>query len=264
MKPTVLVVCGNGINADAELARAFDLAGATSERRHVNDIVADPGCLSRADILAFPGGFSYGDHLGSGQVLALLCRRSLRPALAAFVERGGLVIGICNGFQVLVKMGLLPNLPEAPGLAGSWRRDVSLIHNASGTLYHDAWVPLRFEPDSRCVWTAGLPPRDLPVRHGEGRFVTRSPSVLAALESEGLVALRYGRPGAPAGEGNPNGSEADIAGICDVSGRILGLMPHPEAFLVRENSPDRRRGGESGPLGLDIFEKGVRAARGSR
>jgi len=268
MNPNVLVICGNGINADAELARAFELAGARSERRHVNDVVADPGLIAKADILAFPGGFSYGDHLGSGQVLALLCRRKLRPALEAFVARGGLVIGICNGFQALVKMGLLPNRPEEAGKPGSWRREVSLIHNSLGTLYHDAWVPIRFEPASRCLWTAGLAPRDLPIRHGEGRFVTRDAAVLEALESEGLVALRYGRPGLVPGdlpcEGNLNGSEHDIAGICDVTGRVLGLMPHPEAYLVRENSPDRRRGGPQGPLGLDLFEKGVAAARDSR
>jgi phosphoribosylformylglycinamidine synthase len=260
--PRVLLVRGNGINADAELAEAFRLAGGRPEVSHVGDLVAEPSILDGFSILAFPGGFSYGDHLGSGQVLALLCRRHLAPALEAFVKRGGLCLGVCNGFQALVKMGMLPN---RLGGAGSWERVVSLVHNASGS-FVDAWVPLRFEAGSSCVWTAGglpaLPPRLLPIRHGEGRFVTRDPSVLAGLEKGGLVALRYGEPGSEAGAGNPNGSEADIAGICDPTGRVFGIMPHPEAFLVAENGPRRRRGG-SGPTGLDLFERGIAAALGA-
>jgi phosphoribosylformylglycinamidine synthase len=265
MEARVLVVCGNGINADAELAEAFRLSGAKPGRCHVNDLVADPSILDATEILAFPGGFSYGDHLGSGQVLALLCRRSLRRPLEAFVARGGLVIGICNGFQALVKMGMLPNRPGPDGKA-DWRREVSLIHNASGAFF-DGWVPVRFETASRSVWTAGLAPRSLPVRHGEGRFVAKDAATLAALEAEGHVALRYGLPGAAPGEGNPNGSERDIAGICDTTGRVLGLMPHPEAWLVAENGPGRRRGGAlpgEGFLGLDLFAKGVAAARAAR
>ena len=283
-----LIVAGNGINADAELSEAFRLAGALPERRHVNDLVAEPSMLDAYSILAFPGGFSYGDHLGSGQVLALLCRRSLKPALEAFVARGGLVLGVCNGFQALVKMGMLPNREARSDTEhearsdtehearseGAWAREVSLVHNASGS-FIDAWVPVRFEPGSRCLWTASpsspgesaaecLPSRLLPIRHGEGRFVARDPGVLAALEAGGFVALRYGLPGSSSGMGNPNGSEADIAGICDASGQVLGLMPHPEAFLVGENGPSRRRGGTDGVSGLDLFRRGVEAARSSR
>ncbi|HOX32563.1 MAG TPA: phosphoribosylformylglycinamidine synthase subunit PurQ [Spirochaetales bacterium] len=247
-----IVVSGYGFNADAELAEAFRLAGALPERVHLADLLAEPGRLDGAGLLGFPGGFSFGDHLGSGQLVALLCRRSLRPALESFVARGGLAIGICNGFQSLARMGMLPNR------AGSWEREASLVANASGR-FVDTWVKVRFEPGCRSPWTRGLPDRMLPVRHGEGRFVMRAPAPrkpnpLDELEAEGLVALRYD----PAED--PNGSERRIAGVCDPTGRVLGLMPHPEAFLFRENHPLRRRGSADRP-GLDLFENGVAAAR---
>ena len=246
MEPKAIVLSGYGFNADAELAEALRLAGAKPERLHVSDLVADPGRLSGVRILAFPGGFSFGDHLGSGQVIALLCRRTLRPSLDGFIAGGGLVIGVCNGFQALVRMGILPNRD------GLWGREVSLIKNESGR-FIDGWYPVSFERGSRCLWTRGLEGRLLPVRHGEGRFVARDEATLDALEGEGLVAVRY------RGEG-PNGSARAIAGICDPSGRVLGLMPHPEAFLVRENHPLRRRASRDDP-GVELFENGVRAAR---
>jgi phosphoribosylformylglycinamidine synthase subunit PurQ / glutaminase len=246
VEPKAIVIGGYGFNADAELAEAFRLAGARTERLHLADLVADPGLLGGARILAFPGGFSFGDHLGSGQVLALLCRRTLRPALERFIAEGGLVIGVCNGFQALVRMGILPNRD------GTWVREASLIQNESGR-FVDGWFPVAFEAGSRCAWTRGLAGRLLPVRHGEGRFVARDSSVLDALEHGGLVAARY------SGE-SPNGSERAIAGICDPSGRVFGLMPHPEAFLLRENHPARRRRSRDEP-GVELFENGVRAAR---
>jgi phosphoribosylformylglycinamidine synthase len=246
VEPKAIVIGGYGVNADAELAWAFSLAGAKVERLHIADLVADPGRLEKARIIAFPGGFSFGDHLGSGQVLALLCRRTLRPALERFIADGGLVIGVCNGFQALVRMGMLPDRD------GAWTREASLIQNES-CRFVDGWFPVEFEARSACLWTKGLPARLLPVRHGEGRFVAKDASVLDALEAEALVAVRY------SGEG-PNGSERGIAGICDPSGRVFGLMPHPEAFLVRENHPERRRATREVP-GVDLFENGVRAAR---
>jgi phosphoribosylformylglycinamidine (FGAM) synthase-like amidotransferase family enzyme len=255
MDVTAIVVTGFGFNADAELAEAFRLAGARPVRTHLADLLADPGKLDGAGILAFPGGFSFGDHLGSGQLVALLCRRSLREKLESFVARGGLVIGICNGFQALTRMGMLPNR------AGSWEREASLVRNASGR-FRDAWVKVHFEANCRSPWTRGLPDRMLPVRHGEGRFVTkaalpRKPGILDAIEAERLVALRYD----PADD--PNGSENHIAGVCDPSGRVIGFMPHPEAFLFRENHPLRLRGCADRP-GLDLFENGVAAARAAR
>jgi phosphoribosylformylglycinamidine (FGAM) synthase-like amidotransferase family enzyme len=246
VEPKAIVLAGYGFNADAELAEALRLAGARPERLHLSELVADPRLLEGARILAFPGGFSFGDHLGSGQVVALLCRRALRPALERFIADGGLAIGVCNGFQALARMGMLPNRD------GRWGREASLIQNESGR-FVDGWFPVAFEGESRCVWTRGLGERLLPVRHGEGRFVARDGGALDALEREGLVAVRY------MGEG-PNGSERSIAGICDPSGRVLGLMPHPEAFLIRENHPGRRRATRDEP-GIELFERGVKAAR---
>ncbi|HSV57223.1 MAG TPA: phosphoribosylformylglycinamidine synthase subunit PurQ [Magnetospirillaceae bacterium] len=243
MSATVLIACGFGINSDEELEEAFRLAGAVPRRVHLTDVLEKPAMLARARILALPGGFSFGDHLGSGMVLANLLRRRLRPELKTFLADGGFVIGICNGFQVLAKTGILTNL------RGGWEREITLVHNNKPG-YVDDWVTVRFEPQSRCVWTKGLDRLDMPIRHGEGRFVARDPAVLAELESEGLVALRYeGR--------NPNGSANAIAGVCDRTGRVLGLMPHPEAFLVPENHPDRRRRPPR-VTGVELFRNVVR------
>ncbi|HTO21282.1 MAG TPA: phosphoribosylformylglycinamidine synthase subunit PurQ [Spirochaetia bacterium] len=255
-RPRVCVVTGFGINADEELAVAFRRAGADAERVHVNDLVSEPDRVFRFRILAFPGGFSFGDHLGSGKVFSTLFRRNLGPRLREFLSGGGLAIGICNGFQVLVKMGVLPNTD------GSGAQEVSLVHNDSGR-YEDRWVRVRFEPGSRCAWTRGLSEMDLPVRHGEGRFVTRTPGQLSALEADGLVALRYASAGGrePAYPEDPNGSEGHVAGICDPTGRVFGLMPHPEAFLHAQNHPEWTARPALRPEGLFIFENGVKAAR---
>jgi phosphoribosylformylglycinamidine (FGAM) synthase-like amidotransferase family enzyme len=148
-RPRVCVITGFGINADAELVRVFEMAGADPRRTHVADLIAEPDRLFEFRILAFPGGFSFGDHLGSGKVFATLFRRNLGSRMEQFLSRGGLAIGICNGFQVLVKMGVLPNT------TGSGAQEVSLIHNDSGR-YEDRWVNVRFEPESRCAWTRGL------------------------------------------------------------------------------------------------------------
>jgi phosphoribosylformylglycinamidine synthase subunit PurQ / glutaminase len=258
-RPRVCVVTGYGINADEELAVAFEYAGASASRAHVRDVMDDPGLLGRCRIVAFPGGFSFGDHLGSGKVLATILRRSLGETLAAFVKAGGLVIGICNGFQVLVKAGLLPNL------SGGSAQEVSLIHNLSGR-FEDRWVRVRFAADGPCVWTRGLPDLEMPVRHGEGRFVTAAPRDLAALAAAGLVAARYvGRDGGePSYPEDPNGSEGHVAGICDPTGRVFGLMPHPEAFLHAENHPEWSALHTREGAGLRLFVNGVRAASQTR
>jgi phosphoribosylformylglycinamidine (FGAM) synthase-like amidotransferase family enzyme len=262
-RPLACVVTGYGINADEELARAFRMAGACARSVHAGDLVADPRLLGRFDILALPGGFSFGDHLGSGKVLAHLFRRSLRPALEEFVASGGLVIGICNGFQVLVKMGLLPNL------SSRWEPEVTLVHNESG-VFEDRWVRVAFDPASPCVWTRGLPAMDVPVRHGEGRFMAANGQVLAELAAAHLAVAHYlprdGGPGPAPYPDNPNGSVDGIAGITDRTGRVFGLMPHPEAFLFRENHPEwsrtaPSRGTRDKGHGLAIFQTGVRAAR---
>jgi phosphoribosylformylglycinamidine synthase len=249
------VITGFGINADEELACAFDMAGGDATRVHVTDLISQPTLLGSFRIVAFPGGFSFGDHLGSGKVFGTLFRRNLGPHMAEFVAGGGLVVGICNGFQVLVKMGILPNL------SGTARQEVSLIHNDSGR-YEDRWVRVRFESTSPCVWTRGLQEMDLPVRHGEGRFITRSPEMLTELADRGLVALRYcsvsgGEPGYPE---DPNGSDGHVAGICDPTGRVFGLMPHPEAFMHAQNHPEWTSRALTEGEGLRLFANGIRAA----
>jgi phosphoribosylformylglycinamidine synthase subunit PurQ / glutaminase len=239
---TTCVITGYGINADLELAEAFRQAGSKVERVHINDLIAQPDRLQAYRIIGFPGGFSFGDHLGSGLVFAGLFKRHLKPALDDFVAAGGLILGICNGFQVLVKMGVLPNFD------GNWGPTVSLIHNENGT-FEDSWVRVAEEPDSRCVWTTGMGELDLPIRNGEGRFITASPAIYDRLVADRLIALTYsGR--------NPNGSQGSVAGITDTTGRILGLMPHPEAYLYPENHPEWLRGD-----GLTLFRNGVAEAR---
>jgi phosphoribosylformylglycinamidine (FGAM) synthase-like amidotransferase family enzyme len=271
IRPRACVITGFGINADEELVLALRMAGAEAAGIHVSDLIDNPSMVGSFRILAFPGGFSFGDHLGSGMVFAHLFRRHLKPALEGFIASGGLVIGICNGFQVLVKMGVLPNM------AGAWEPEVSLVHNDSGR-FEDRWVRVAFQPDSPCLWTRGLAAMDLPVRHGEGKLVVKSDSVLDELERRRLVALRYAArfvtqpadapvgaqaPGmsAVAYPDDPNGSVRNIAGICDPTGRVFGLMPHPEAFVRPENHPEWTRGGVRKGQGLAIFENGVRAAR---
>ena len=254
------VITGFGINADDELQKAFTLADSAVDKIHVSDLIRTPDSILRYHILALPGGFSFGDHLGSGKVLASLIKKNLRGHLEKFTDSGGLIIGICNGFQVLVKMGILPNL------AGTWLPEVTLIHNDSGK-FEDRWVNIRFNSKSPCVWTDGLIEMELPVRHGEGKFVTASMDVLDTLRARELIGLTYSSRadrrtnGATAYPDNPNGSTLDIAGICDASGRILGLMPHPEAFILPENHPRWTRGGVMPMLGLEIFKKGVQHAK---
>ncbi len=245
--PRVALLTGLGINADRELAAAFAESGALVEPIHVNALLESPRIFERVQIVALPGGFSYGDHVGSGIMLAHRLA-SLRESFDNHVARGGLVLGICNGFQVLVKMGLLPNA------SGDWSRTASLVHNKHG-VFEDSWVTVRREERCTSPWLDGVGELDVPIRHGEGRFVAAGEAALDALERDGQIALRYyGR--------NPNGSSRDVAGIVDPTGRVLGMMPHPEAFLMRENHPHWRSRTGSGAQrdGLIFFENAVRWA----
>ncbi len=238
------VLRGNGINAEAELAEAFRRAGGTVAMLHVEEVLRDPACIRRHEVLAFPGGFSYGDHLGSGLVLAHFLRSRAGGELDRFVAEGGLVLGICNGFQVLVRLGMLPNLD------GSRRQSVSLVENDRG-VFVNVWVPIRVEGANTSPWLDGLSDMELPVRHGEGRLIAEAAGVEAELERCGVIAFRYGI--------NPNGSLGDIAGLTDHTGRVLGLMPHPEAFLCGHNHPRwRRETLMEKPAALRLFENGVR------
>lgn len=242
----VIVFSGYGINAECELADAFREAGARVDIRHIGDLAAQPWLLDAYQIVGFPGGFSFGDHLGSGKVLASMVRAHLRPALEQLVERGGLVIGICNGFQILVKSGMLPNLED------NWKPEVSLIHNDSGR-FEDSWVRCTVNPAASRAWLRSLSELELPIRHGEGRFVYRDEETRHRIRQAGVIALRYQ-------DRNPSQSADDVAGITDATGRILGLMPHPEAFRTPLHHPRWTRGAAAEPTGLAIFRNGVQFA----
>ncbi len=235
--PRALVMGGYGLNCDAETAHVFRLAGAQTERVHINQLTSGAVRLADFHILAFIGGFSWADDHGAGVILATKLRRHLERDLDAFIDGGGYVIGICNGFQALVNLGLLPAFGGA-----RFRREVALTYNDCGN-FRNQWVHLRTE-GSPCVFTRGLDGLELPVRHAEGKFVA-DPEILARLEEGRQVVLRYARPDGSAAGGefplNPNGSMNDIAGICDPTGRIFGLMPHPEAFSHYTNHPEWTR-----------------------
>ncbi|MFA4944333.1 MAG: phosphoribosylformylglycinamidine synthase subunit PurQ [Lentisphaeria bacterium] len=258
-----LVITGFGLNCEKETAAAFRAAGATPALVHLNDLLDGHAELAEFHILAFIGGFSFGDHLGAGTVFANRLKHRLRGPLEAFVKAGKLVIGICNGFQTLTRLGLVP------ALGGRlFEQQVALAQNRQG-VFRDAWVMLKANSASPCVFTQGLDLLPLPIRHGEGRFVAMDAATLQQLEAQNLVCLRYASPetGEPAGSfpENPNGSANAIAGICDPSGRIFGLMPHPEAYLSPFNHPQWPRQKLNGVLpekglGLQLFANAVRFA----
>jgi phosphoribosylformylglycinamidine synthase subunit PurQ / glutaminase len=242
-----------GTNCDQESAYAFELAGAKAEVVHVNKFRSGERALSDFHILLIPGGFSYGDYISSGRIFANELKHFLGDQVEAFVSAGKLVLGICNGFQVLVKCGLLPAFekPFEP-------QTVTLDTNDSGK-YEDRWVNLKVE-DSPCVFTAGIEsPLFVPVAHAEGRFLASSADVLRRLNENKQVALRYiSLSGEPATfPDNPNGSEEGIAGICDPCGRVFGLMPHPERFVRREQHPHWHRDRGLKPQGIRIFQNAV-------
>ena len=256
MKPVrVCVLGGFGINADEELAAAFAAVGARADRVHVTEVTLGRTPLAAFGILAFPGGFTYGDHLGSATAMAALLRRRLQAEIDRFLDSGRLVVGICNGFQILVRTGLLP------AAGRRWECEASLIHNESGR-FEDRWVRVGFEDRSPCVWTRGLSDLELPVRHGEGRLVFAGTKARRRLEDAGHVCVRYrsATGGPPAYPENPNGSTVAAAGLCDASGRVFGLMPHPEAFLDPVNHPRWTRRMPARADGLLLLENGVRQA----
>jgi phosphoribosylformylglycinamidine synthase len=260
----VLVITGLGLNCEVETDHAFRLAGATSERVHLLDLLEDQDSPRFSDygILAFIGGFAFGDHLGAGFVFANKIRHKLYEQLLEFIEGGGLALGICNGFQTMVRLGLLP------GLDGDYRTPRASLAPNDRLGYRDAWVRLAFDDRSPCLWTRGLEDLELPARHGEGKFLTENDALLARLERDGQVAARYvdgdGKP-TEAWPANPNGSPGGVAGVCDPSGRLFGMMPHPDAFLYPFHHPRWERRNADGALpaegdGMRIFRNGVDAA----
>ncbi|RMF83767.1 MAG: phosphoribosylformylglycinamidine synthase I [Nitrospinota bacterium] len=256
MKPKALILTGYGINCDYETAAAFQLpaVGGEAERVHLNDLITRPVLLHRYQILVLPGGFSFGDDIASGKVLANRLRYRLSEALTTFLEAGKLILGICNGFQVLIKMGLLPE--------PTFVQQATITFNDSGR-FEDRWVYLKVHPNPS-PFLRGIEHLYLPVRHGEGKFIPRDATVCTRLWQQQQVCLQYVDPeGKVAGyPWNPNGSVDNIAGICDPSGRIFGLMPHPEAYLVPTNHPRWTR--EKIPaegMGVQIFRNAVNYVR---
>ncbi len=234
-KIKTLVLTGFGLNCDMETAHAFELAGAEAHRVHINTLISGKVDLSDFHILAFGGGFSWGDDHGAGVIQALKLKNHLGDKLLSFVEKGKLVIGICNGFQTLVNLGLLPGIDK-----DYKTRSVALTWNDCGN-FRDQWVDLEVNPNSQCIFTKGLKCIELPVRHAQGKFVA-DVSVMEKLIASDQVVLRYanadGEPAMQKFPINPNGSVHDIAGICDSTGHIFGLMPHPEAYNHFTNHPD--------------------------
>lgn len=263
----VLVLTGYGLNCDHETAYAFERAGALATRVHINALIDGSETLSDYHILVFGGGFSWGDDHGAGVVQSVRLKTHVGEAIEAFIAGGNLVIGICNGFQTLVNMGLLP------GFDGDYRtRRVALTYNDCGN-FRDDWVNLSVNTSSPCVFTRGMDTLEYPIRHGEGKFYAE-PQVIERLIENNQVVLRYALADGTAAKGqfpeNPNGSVEDIAGICDSTGRVFGLMPHPEAFNHPTNHPTwtrqremaQRQGNENlikavETPGIHLFRNGV-------
>jgi phosphoribosylformylglycinamidine synthase len=269
MKINALVATGHGINCENETRRALELAGFdTIDLVHLNFLARGDVDLATYNIMVFPGGFLDGDDLGAAQACANRIRHSrikgvrLIDLFIEFVDSGGLMLGICNGFQLLTKLGMLP------ALDGDYtRRDVSLTGNDSGR-FEDRWVNLLVDKESPCVFTRDLEWLYLPVRHGEGKIVGREPDLTRVLVEGHRAVLRYATPDTNMPTMvypfNPNGSDSAIAGLCDATGRVFGLMPHPECFLHRTNHPRWTREvlPEEGG-GLAIFKNAARFLRES-
>ena len=255
--PRVLILHATGTNRDRDAALACELAGGVPKIVHVNQLLSNERRLADYHMLVAPGGFSYGDDLGAGTLWALDLRQHLGEALARFVAEGRPALGICNGFQALVKAGLLPGANWAHGD----QRSVTLTYNASSH-FECRWVYLEPNPRSACLFTAGLTePIYCPVAHGEGRLIARDDATRQALIHDGLVTLTYAAAdgGPVVYPSNPNGSDLAIAGLCNPAGNVLGLMPHPENHIFAWQHP-RFHSGRGGMDGLRLFQNGIRFA----
>jgi phosphoribosylformylglycinamidine synthase subunit PurQ / glutaminase len=261
-KPKVLVLTGYGFNCDYETKYAFELAGAEADIVHINEIIFGMKKLEDYQILAIIGGFTYGDDIAAGKVLANKLKNNFWKQLEKFISDEKLIIGICNGFQALVKSGLLP------ALNGHEKQTVTVTFNDQGK-FEDRWVTLKFNKNSPCIWTKGLDLLELPVRHGEGKFFTDN-ATMQNITNANLVVGQYAKNGKVANGSypeNPNGSICDVAAMCDKTGRIFGLMPHPEAFnhvcnhpnwtAIREQARRQNRKLNKLGLGIQIFKNAV-------
>jgi phosphoribosylformylglycinamidine synthase I len=259
-QPRVLILRAPGTNCDVETAHAFTVAGGVAEEWHVNRIVEQPARLADYQVLCLPGGFSYGDDLGAGRILGNQMQHHLAGALESFREAGKLILGICNGFQILLKTNLLAAADEKGPTA-------TLAFNDCGH-FESRWVRLRAEA-GKCVFLSGVESVEFPVAHAEGKFTVRDAAVFSRMESNSQLVLRYCNPDGTTRTGgvaaqvpypaNPNGAMGDVAGICDITGRVFGLMPHPERFIDPTQHPRWTRAAprEAGD-GLRIFQNAVR------
>jgi len=262
-QPNVLILRAPGTNCDLETAFAFEQAGAKAERVHVNRLLENPALFDRFQILCVPGGFSYGDDVAAGRILGNQIRHHLAEQMARFKADGKLILGICNGFQVLIRSGVLLDDDPQHG------PPATLAWNDSGK-FEDRWVRLDVR-GSKSVFLSDVEAMYLPVAHAEGKFVARDANVLSQLDAAGQLVLRYlplngqSQPGHQPSDthrvpypDNPNGSMADVAGVCDAAGRVLGLMPHPERHIDPTQHPRWTRG-EAGPVGdgLHVFQNAV-------
>ena len=274
-KPRIAIITGYGINSDYELAQSFVMAGGDARRVHISDLIARKPALSEFDIIAVPGGFSFGDHIASGRVFANKLKHALAEDLAKAAERKIPMIGICNGFQVLVKLGILPGGAKAAapaandGATDAFVQTATLTYNDSGR-FEDRWCHLSADAASKSIWTKGISTIFLPIRHGEGKFIPRDAETLGALKKAGQISLRYcsaegvcPAEGAAAYPCNPNGSVDNVAGLCSPDGLIFGLMPHPEAHMLATNHPQWQKLGLRGEgEGIRIFRNAVDYVRG--
>ncbi len=265
-KVKVLVLTGYGTNCERECGYAAKIAGADEVLiSHFSEIIEEKVRVSDFNFIVFPGGFLDGDHLGAAQAAATRIRYSKTKSYGFVVEdikkvhkQGGIILGICNGFQLLTKLGLLPAIENR-----YFERQVSLSYNDSAR-FEDRWVYLKCNPESRCVFLKDISFIYLPVRHGEGKVIPRDELVLRHLVKDNLIAVQYTDENGEATEEypyNPNGSPLGIAGLTDPSGRILGLMPHPEAYNHPTNHPKWTRGIVEDNTGIKIFENGVQYLR---
>jgi phosphoribosylformylglycinamidine synthase subunit PurQ / glutaminase len=251
-----IVLRAAGINTDLETQYALELAGAKTDRVHINRLIEDKTLLDQYHIAIFPGGFSYGDDVAAGKIMANQVVHHLAEPVQKFIDDGKLVLGICNGFQVLVKAGILP------GGNGFRQEDVTITYNDSGR-YEDRWVYLEPQTD-RCVFIEPGKRIYVPIAHGEGKIVAKNAEALLKLKSEGCVAFKYVDANGQEGPFpiNPNGSTESIAGLTDKTGRVLGLMPHPERYIRRTQHPHWSRLSEDlQPDGIQIFRNAVKYVR---
>lgn len=264
--PRICVLRAPGTNCEIETAFAFNSCGGQAEPIHLYRLIERPALLDDYQILCIPGGFSYGDDIGAGVVFSSQLRGRLGDAVHRFLASDKLVLGICNGFQVLLKAGILPYGADGWGKSDRSKSEATLTWNLNGR-YTARWVHLKVA-GSKSVFLTGIDELDLPIAHAEGRLVLRSPSVVDRWKKQHQIALQYA-PWVEASSGlshpvnlrwesNPNGAVDDIAGLSDPSGRILGLMPHPERFLFATQHPQwTRLGLEGNGAGLKLFENGV-------